>query len=127
MKNIKAALVERRMPKTIYIAIIERKPIAIWQFEKKLYLIDEEGNRISNKDIEKFSKLLQVVGSDANVYAQNLVMELSKHPELAKRITSAVRYGERRWNLNLEQGITVKMPEDDFQKAYNYLNAKIKL
>jgi cell division protein FtsQ len=120
---VKTALVERRMPETLYIAIVERKPMAIWQFQQKLYLIDEEGNRISKDNIEKFNQLYHVVGVDANVYAKSLIDDLERHPGIANRLVSAVRYGGRRWNLNLEQDITVKMPENGFNVAYDYLSA----
>lgn len=120
---VKAALVERRLPETLYIAIVERKPIAIWQFQQKLYLIDEEGNRISKDNIEKFNQLYHVVGVDANVYARSLIEDLARYPNISNRLVSAVRYGGRRWNLNLEQDITVKMPENGFNTAYGYLNA----
>lgn len=120
---VKAVLVERRMPNTIYIAIVERRPIAIWQFQQQLYLIDEEGNRISKDNIEKFKQLPHVVGVDANIYAKSLIEDLSRFPDIANRVISAVRYGGRRWNLNLEQDITVKMPEIGFSQAYEYLNA----
>ena len=42
---------------------------------------------------------------------------------MAKKVVSAVRYGQRRWDLNLEQKINVKMPEKGFQEAYDYLNS----
>jgi cell division protein FtsQ len=118
---IRAAIVERRLPNTLYIAIAERTPIAIWQFKQKLYLIDEEGTRITSQNLEKFPNLLHVVGQDANVYARGLIEDLEKHPSLAKKVISAVRYGQRRWDLNLEQKINVKMPEKGFVEAYNYL------
>ncbi|MCP5375165.1 MAG: FtsQ-type POTRA domain-containing protein [Rickettsiaceae bacterium] len=120
---IKMALVERKLPNTLSVTITERTPIAIWQFKQKLYLIDEEGNRISSKNIEKFGDLIHVVGQDANVYARSLYEDLEKHPSLAKKVVSAVRYGQRRWDLNLEQKINVKMPEKGFQEAYDYLNS----
>ena len=118
---VKIALVERRLPNTLYVAIIERTPIAIWQFKQKIYLIDEDGNRITSKNIEKFGDLIHVVGQDANVYARGLIEDLEKHPSLAKKVISAVRYGQRRWDLNLEQKINVKMPDKEFKEAYDYL------
>jgi len=120
---IKAAVVERRLPSTMYIAVVERSPIAIWQFEQKLYLIDSEGNRISAYTGQEFESLLHVVGQDANIYAQVLLDELNKYPNLASKVKSAVRYGQRRWNLNFKEGITVKMPEIGFVVAYDYLNS----
>jgi cell division protein FtsQ len=118
---VKKAIVERRLPSTIYIAIIERNPVAIWQFKGKLYLIDEEGNRISKYQDGEFPELIHVVGQDANIYIQGLLAEINTYPNLASKIKSAVRFGQRRWNLNLEEDILVKMPEDGFREAYEYL------
>ncbi|MDA9163860.1 FtsQ-type POTRA domain-containing protein [Rickettsiaceae bacterium] len=119
----KSAIIERRLPSKIYIAIIERTPVAIWQFKNKLYLVDSEGNRISKYEGSGFSELMHVVGSDANIYASNLLEDLSRHEALSTRVKSAVRYGQRRWNLNLDQKITVKMPEENFDDAYDYLHS----
>lgn len=118
---IKAAAVERRIPSTIYITILERSPIAIWQVNQKFLLIDPEGHHIAGADLEKFSDLLHVVGPDANIYADQLIKACSRYPELATKIISAVRYGERRWNLNLQQNISIKMPEIGFNQALDYL------
>lgn len=120
---VQAAIVERRLPNTIYIVVVERKPIAIWQYNQQLYLIDEEGKRISDQEISKFKGLLHVVGLDANIYASSLIKSLDKSPSIAKMVVSGVRYGQRRWDLNLQQGITIKMPEKDFDQAYDYLNS----
>jgi cell division protein FtsQ len=119
---VKAAIVERRFPDTIYIGILERKPIAIWQTNYKMNLIDDEGFVIPVESISSFSHLLLVVGSDAPIYTKKLIDDLNTNPKLAKEVLSATRYGERRWNLMLKENITVKMPETDFKRAWNYLN-----
>lgn len=118
---IKAAAVERRMPSAIYITLLERTPIAIWQINKRFFLIDEDGYKITEANLENFANLLHVVGSDANIYANKLIKDLTKYPELSTKILSAVRYGERRWNLNLQQNITIKMPEVNFDNALSYI------
>jgi len=120
---IKNVYIERRMPTTLYIGIVERVPIAIWQINKKLFLIDNEGRKItkSNIDIEKFSYLPHVVGSDANIYANKLIEDVGQYPKLASKIISSVRYGERRWNLNLQENIIIKMPETGFEEALQYV------
>lgn len=127
---VESVIIARKFPSTIAIQVKERTPIAIWQFEGRLYLIDSEGNRIDTYHGQKFENLIQVVGIDANIYAQNLLNELNKYPALAARVKSAVRYGQRRWNLNFNDNFTVKMPEKDFSRAYQYLadlnkNAKL--
>ena len=117
------SIVARRLPSTIDIVIIEKIPVAVWQYKHKLHLIDREGDIISSKDIEEFSELLHVVGQDANIYAQSLIKATQVYPILASKLKSAVRYGQRRWNLNFDQQITVKMPEEQFDTAYSYLNS----
>jgi cell division protein FtsQ len=122
---IKGIVIKRRLPSTIHFALFERKPLAIWQNAQKIYLIDDEGVVITYKNIEKFLGLPHVVGSDANIYAKKLIDDLSNYPEIQSKLISAVRLGERRWNLNLIQNITIKMPEDNednFGKALNYLD-----
>ncbi|KJV56549.1 cell division FtsQ family protein [Orientia chuto str. Dubai] len=118
---IRNAIVERRLPNTIYVGILERKPIAIWQLNKKLYLIDNEGIVMHTDKISEFSSLLHLVGPGANLHANKLILTIGSEPSLASKIVSAVRYGNRRWNLIFQENITVKMPEDDFNKAWQYL------
>lgn len=120
---VQDAVVERRLPNTIYINISERDPIAIWQHNQKLQLVDMNAHVIHTDNIEKFAGLLHVVGSDAHLHAGSLQRNLQFDPQLAQKIISAVRYGERRWNIILDQGITVKMPQDqEFIGAFEYLS-----
>lgn len=41
----------------------------------------------------------------------------------AKLERKCLHLGQRRWNLNFKEGITVKMPEIGFVVAYDYLNS----
>jgi cell division protein FtsQ len=123
---VEYASVRRILPNIIEVDITERKPIAIWQNNMKLALIDSEGSIISTKNIQKFSGLLHVVGKDANLHADSLYEHLKASPEILENIISAVRYGERRWNLILKQDITVKMPESGFSEALDYLDKMAK-
>ncbi len=119
---VRDVVLERRLPSSIYISIGEREPIAILQQDKKLYLVDSDAHIIPSRNIEKFSDLVQIVGSDAHLHASTLISDLEKDQVLWEEILYAVRYGERRWNLIFNGGITVKMPENNFEKAYSYLS-----
>ena len=121
-KWIKDVYVSRRLPNTVYIKLFEREPIAIWQINNQLFLIDEEGYKIS-KNIRSFPHLLHVVGEGANIYAGKLVLELKKYPALMNKTLAAVRLGDRRWDLNLEDNISIKLPQKDFEKALKYVDA----
>jgi cell division protein FtsQ len=118
---VKEAIVIRKLPNTIHIKIVEREPIALWQQNKELFLVDEEGLAIKG-DIDNFSHLLHFVGDGANVYAASLIRAFLDKPELFSNIRSVVRFGNRRWNFILKNGIVIKMPEQNFETAMDYLN-----
>jgi cell division protein FtsQ len=43
---VKSANVERRLPGTIYLRLTEHQPLAFWQKDKKLFLLDEASQAI---------------------------------------------------------------------------------
>ena len=113
--------VRRILPDSLSVYIIERNPIAIWQDNYKQHVIDQNGRIFKIKDLEqKFAHLLHVVGKGANLHANQLISYLSTNSSLADKVSVAIFYGERRWDLILGD-IVVKMPEYNFQKAWRYL------
>lgn len=119
---IKNCVVKRQLPNTLCIQITEYSPIAIWQYNYNHHLIDKDGHCIVVEDFhsERFKNLLNVVGKGANLYAHQLIGYMNTDPSLKDKVSAAVRYGERRWNLILND-IVVKMPEQDFLDAWLYL------
>jgi cell division protein FtsQ len=118
---VRHASVRRVLPDTLIVEIVERRPLALWQHEKKFALIDEEGQVILRDDVGPFSRLMVVVGEDAPANAAVLVRMLASEPELLPRVTAAVRVGGRRWNVHLADGIDVKLPEQDPERAWRRL------
>lgn len=118
---VRQASVRRVLPDTLVVEIVERRPLALWQHDKKFALIDEEGEVILRDDVGPFSRLMVVVGEDAPANAAALVQMLASEPELMVRVKAAVRVGGRRWNLHLADGIDVKLPEADPQSAWTRL------
>jgi len=103
--------VERRLPGTIYVDITERRPYAIWQNQGKFQLIDRDGEVVTNEDVAAFSDLPLVVGLGAPAHAADLLAALAAVPDIKGRVAAMVRVGERRWNLQLKNNITVMLPE----------------
>jgi cell division protein FtsQ len=103
--------VERRLPGTIVVDLVERRPFAIWQNGGKFQLIDRAGNVVDNEDVSAFSELPLVVGLDVPAHAAAMLDALSAQPSIKNRVGAIVRVGERRWNLQLNNGITVMLPE----------------
>lgn len=115
---IKYASVERELPNKIHIAIIERTPIALGQKDKKLYLIDDEGVIINQSDIKSHLHLPIIIGEGAEINANSLIKMLRVEPDLFNHISSIIRVSERRWNVRLDNKIEIKMPEENFEQAW---------
>jgi cell division protein FtsQ len=103
--------VERRLPGTIVIDLTERRPFAIWQNGGKFQLVDRDGAVVSNEDVSRFADLPLVVGLDAPAHAAAMLDQLSAAPAIKSRVVALVRVGERRWDLQLKNGMTIMLPE----------------
>lgn len=120
---VKSAQVERRLPDTIYVGLVERQPIALWQKNQKLHLIDREGVVLTDDGLERFRDMLIVVGDEAPAHTEALLAMLSAEPGLKGRIDSAAWVGGRRWDLMVDGRIAVKLPEADIGYALARLAA----
>jgi cell division protein FtsQ len=110
---VSAAVIERRLPDTLYVRLVERTPLALWQHDGKVHLIDEAGSVIPVTRLDRFAKLTLVVGADAASHAARLRAMLAKQPDIDARVTAAIRVGGRRWNLRIDRRIDVLLPADD--------------
>ena len=121
IESIRAAAVERALPGTLYVRIVEREPVALWQHQGKMALVDDNGVIMTDIDSKPYQHLPLIVGDDAPQHVGELMVLLSSQPELAKRFTAAVRVGERRWNIRLASGVEIKLPENDMLSAWKTL------
>lgn len=112
---VQNATVERRLPGTVVVTLIERRPFAVWQSGGRFQLIDRVGQVVAEqdpvKDAAAFSVLPLVVGPGAPEAAATLLDQLASLPLLRSRVVAAIRVGERRWNLRLSTGADVLLPE----------------
>lgn len=117
---VKYAVVERQLPHTLHVHIIERQAVAMWQNAGQLYLIDSQGNTIVEDDMKPFKSMMIMVGDDAPLYTNSLLEMLHQDPSLAKHVASAIRVGERRWNVRFYNGLEVKLPEENKEDAWTF-------
>lgn len=118
---IDEAIIFRQLPDSIFISLIEKKPAALWQSNGVLYLIDENGDILSDKQIKNFANFIIIVGEDARLYVKNLLNILKSNQELYTKIIAAIRVGERRWNIRFVNGLEVKLPEMLPEQAWDYV------
>lgn len=120
---VKSAIVERRLPDTIYVGLEERTPMALWQRDKRLSLIDTEGVVLTDDKLERFQNLIIVVGEDVTEQAPDFLKILAAQPEIMNRVEAAKIISGRRWDLKLKNGATVKLPETEIPLALSRLVA----
>jgi cell division protein FtsQ len=117
------AAVRKIYPDTLEVRIEERKPFAIWQHGSELSLIERSGKVITNYTGGRHAMLPLVIGLGAPEAAEGFIAKIKDHPELAARVKGYMRVAERRWDVRLENGVTVKFPEAGEEQAIGELAA----
>ncbi len=110
-------------PNVLQIKLKEKDIIALYQVEGNFYPIDKSGAVIDVAYIPKKPYMI-VVGKGGPEKFFELLEVVSTEPALQKRIKAAVLNSERRWDLifdDIENGITVKMPEKNLLEAWQKL------
>jgi cell division protein FtsQ len=120
---VREAEIERLLPDTIFVRLAERRPLAFWQRQGKLALIADDGKIIPSERLEDFGALVVLVGDDAPAQGAALLDMLATEPALFPHVAAAVRVGGRRWNIRLDSGIDVALPEQDAESAWHRLAA----
>ena len=110
---IRGAAVERRLPDAIHVRLVERQPLARWQNQGRIAVIDRRGAVIPGAEPNAFTRLLVVVGAGAADHTPALLAMLNGEPELRSRVSAAVWVRGRRWNLRLDDSIDVRLPEQN--------------
>ena len=110
---VKDARVSRRLPDTLVIDIVERRPAALWQDRQRLALVDGEGVVLDRVAIDKMPDLPLLIGPGANLKARELNRLLGEVPALQAQLASATWVGRRRWDMAFQSGETIALPEGE--------------
>ncbi len=121
---VRHAVVKRRFfPNIIQIDIRERQVQSIWQLDHKFRPIDGEGNVIE-ADYTPDHPILLIVGEGAPENITALMKSITDDQNIFERIKVANYISGRRWNIvldDIENGITVKLPEKHIDEAWKKL------
>jgi cell division protein FtsQ len=109
---VEGAAVRKIYPHTLEVRIEERQPFALWQQGSQLSVIERDGRVIVPYAGGNQATLPLLVGPGAPEHAPDFLARVAHYPELANRVRGYVRVGDRRWDLRLDNGITVKLPEE---------------
>lgn len=128
---IASAEIHRRYPDAIFVTLVEKRPFALWQAppdahgDAPIWVVERNGRLITSHEVEKFRRLPKLVGAAAPENAADMVDAVRTHRAIAARIAAYARMGQRRWNLILDDGVTVQLPETGWQKELDALEQLI--
>jgi len=84
-------------------------------------VVERNGKLITARDVDKFRRLPKLVGAGAPEAAADLVDAVAAHRAIAARIAAYARVSSRRWNLILDDGVVVQLPDNGWQKELDAL------
>lgn len=105
------ASVGRRLPDTLSIQIVERRPVALWQHHRHFTAIDITGQPLTARNLERFAKLPIVIGAGANARVRELLALTAAAPTLSDKVDAATLVGGRRWDVKFKSGETLALPD----------------
>jgi cell division protein FtsQ len=119
------AEVRRTLPGTVAIRLIEKRPFALWRSGKSIVVIERSGAVITEADTGGFVHLPLFAGSGAPEAAASFLDAVRPYRAVFARLQTIQRMGERRWDLLLAGGVTVKLPEEGWESQLAELETLI--
>jgi len=120
---VASARVRRLWPSTLVVEVARRQSYARWRENGQVTVIDVNGERLLTERAADHPDLPLVVGEGAGPAAQPVLIALENLPEVRARLVALVRVGDRRWNIELENGAIVALPEEHAVAALTRLEA----
>jgi cell division protein FtsQ len=105
------ATVRKLLPGQLQIEIKEREPFALWQKDRRVSVIADDGTVLEGFVAPQLLTLPLVVGRGAETRAKDFLELLDRFPAIRDQVLASVLVGERRWNLRLRSGLDVRLPE----------------
>jgi cell division protein FtsQ len=114
---VRDAEVRKVYPDTVSIKLTEREAFGIWQHGDELSLIEKNGSVIAPLRDNKFAYLPLFVGLDAETGAEEIMHDFDQWPDVKARVKAYIRVAGRRWDVKLDNGVFIKLPEHDMARA----------
>ena len=118
---IAEATVRKLYPDRLQITVTEREPFALWQMNGKVQVIAADGTVLSAKVEPRLALLPFVVGNGAAGKARDFLAVLDRYPAIRDQVRASILVANRRWNLRLKNGIDVRLPDTDVERALETL------
>lgn len=115
------AQVRKLYPDRLIIDLTERQPFALWQKEGVVNMVSETGIAIGELNNLRYADLPFVAGEGANTRVSEFLELLDALGDQKSKFRAGVLIGERRWNLKSNNGIDVRLPQNNPQDALKTL------
>ena len=117
LKWVKKAKIQLLLPGTVYIHIEEYKPYARIQEFGQHYLINGQSEILKYHEPTDYHALPLFVGYGAQDHGIVLHKRVAVYPGLAKRVEAGIRVDNRRWDLLMDNGVRLQLPEKGVKQA----------
>lgn len=114
---VQSVSVRKIYPDELEVKVEERTPFAIWQHDGQLTVIEASGAPIAPFSGGRHAALPLFVGEGSEKQAAAFLAKVSDYPEVASRAKGYILVAGRRWDLRLDNGVTVKLPEFGVDEA----------
>jgi cell division protein FtsQ len=110
------AAVLKLYPDRLQITITERQAFALWQKDGKVSVIAQDGT-VLEPFSGRYAGLPMVVGKGAERRAKDFLAVVDQYPDIRDAVRASIMVAQRRWNLRLNNGIDVELPESNVETA----------
>ncbi|MCT8996880.1 cell division protein FtsQ/DivIB [Chelativorans intermedius] len=114
---VERAEVRKVYPATLVVKIVEREPFALWQRDSRLSVIERDGDVIAPFYGGHLASLPLLIGEGAREAGPAFVEQVARVRGLSGRVRAYIRVADRRWDLRLDNGITIRLPERNVEAA----------
>ncbi|KAA6405868.1 cell division protein FtsQ/DivIB [Candidatus Tokpelaia sp.] len=105
--------VHKIYPDRLAVALTEKRAFAVWQKAGAVDIIDEQGQVIVPYSRAEGRGLPFFVGEGAAGAAPAFLAAMRQFPELGARARAYIRVADRRWDILLDNGLRIKLPEKE--------------
>jgi cell division protein FtsQ len=111
MPWVASAQVTKLYPDGLSVKVSEKAAYAVWQHQDAVSLIEASGKEITAFGDDRYIGLPLIIGEGANLKAHEIVEAMADFPGIASQVKAYSLIGARRWDLQLKDGVTLKLPE----------------
>jgi cell division protein FtsQ len=117
------AAVLKLYPDRLQISVTERQAFALWQKDGNISVIAADGTVLQSFIQDRYRALPLLVGKGAERAGHEFLAVLDRYPDIRNQMRAAIFVAERRWNLRLNNGLDVRLPETGVELALERLVA----